>query len=553
MKYSTKMNNDEFVRRCKETNPDLIYPPENFSGTRNPYTAICPVHGPITKTANLFYRTTGCSKCAAIKRGEKTRIDKKQWIMDCTNIHDGKYDYSSVEFELQSDKVTIICPIHGSFTQRADVHRKGHGCWECRNQSITGVPRLSVDNFLELAAQKHDNKYLYDQNTYTRREDYVTIICPEHGPFEQKAHAHLSGQGCPQCAILKNNDSKRNSIEDFIQQSQFHHADRYDYSKSEYHGVMSKIEIVCREHGSFWQAAGDHMRGYGCPACSAGNYVSKPEKELVEFIRENYQGEIRTSVRDLISPQELDIYLPEHNLAIEYCGLYWHSEKAGKNQMYHANKHDECKKKGIRLITIFEDEWVEKTTIVKSTLRHFLGNSPKGIAGRKTEIKQITWDIARAFIDAHHLLGSGTPATYCFGAYYGDTLCGVMTFGSPTNEQGEAYVIEMKRYATDGNNNPGVASKMFKHAIQELNLTKVRAFVDRRWFTGTFKAISGFTEVDVTKPSLWWTDFKTRYHRRKFSHIRSPGNGKTKSEYLYETERVSRIWDCGKYVMEWNK
>jgi hypothetical protein len=88
------------------------------------------------------------------------------------------------------------------------------------------------------------------------------------------------------------------------------------------------------------------------------HYSSFEERQVLEFIQSIYKGEIITNDRTIIKPMELDIYLPELKLAIEYCGLYWHSEKQGKGKYYHLNKLIKCQEQGIDLITIFSDEWI---------------------------------------------------------------------------------------------------------------------------------------------------------------------------------------------------
>lgn len=545
---------DEFVAKAASNNPHaLVYLPENFTGLNQPFTAHCPIHGAITKKAGLFLRTTGCSKCAAISRGEISRTNLQNWINKASIVHGNKYDYSKVSFATLSDYVIIGCPFHGEMQQQAGVHMAGHGCWECRNATIAGRPISEFEQFVAKARQAHGDAYHYEEQTYTGMSNIVTVHCSIHGAFNQIGNAHVRGQGCPACALDRHKLAMTNDLNHFIAKSTEIHGVKYDYSKAIYTGVMNKIEIGCPTHGWFWQAAGDHMRGYNCSHCGAQTYVSNPEIEIVKFIRECSEVVVRTSDRTVIPPFELDIYIPELQIAIEYCGLYWHSELVGKNNTYHLNKHVACQQKGIRLITIFEDEWNEKRPIVLSTIKHFLGKSPKGVYGRNVTIQPISWTTAKPFIDEHHLLGAGTPATTMIGAYDGTRLCGVMTFGSPANEQGGDWVVEMKRYATDGNNNPGVASKMFAYAIKKYGWTRVSAFVDRRWFTGSFKAIADFKLERVTKPSVFWTDFKSRYHRRKFSSIRSPLGGKTKAQLLYEEHKVSRIWDCGKAVMVWEK
>jgi len=120
--------------------------------------------------------------------------------------------------------------------------------------------------------------------------------------------------------------------------------------------------------------------------------------------------------------------IPSKKLAIEYCGLYWHSESMGKNRNYHIKKLNMCTDKGYRLITIFEDEWVNKRNITESRLMNVLGiNKSKRIYARKCVVKEISATQARMFCEQNHLQGY-TGSNIKIGAYYNTELVAVMYF-----------------------------------------------------------------------------------------------------------------------------
>ena len=281
---------------------------------------------------------------------------------------------------------------------------------------------------------------------------------------------------------------------------------------------------------------------------------SMAETELLEFIQ-SFDIECFSGVRTIISPYELDIYIPEYNIAIEYNGLYWHSEAAGKPDNYHLNKTELCEEKGIRLIHIFEDEWRDQQQKCKDTIRHLLGKSPKGVFARNTTIKEIPWKQAKDFLNEYHLLNAGTAGNYRIGAFDNhDNLIGVMVFGQSNNEGGDT-AIELKRFVTNKKNNPGLGSKMFKYAITQKQYTCVIAFVDRRWFTGLVKGYIGFTLISYTKPALWWTNGQTRFHRRFKTKQQLIVDGfdplLSKREALLQLGYY-RIWDSGKLKLKWS-
>lgn len=125
------------------------------------------------------------------------------------------------------------------------------------------MKKLTTHDFVERARAFHGDKYDYSETEYTHSKGKVIIICPIHGRFEQRASAHLDGQGCPVCSIEKS----RTKEEDFILRVTKTHGDKYDYSKVEYKNAQTKVCIICPTHGEFWQTPSSHLNGIGCPVC----------------------------------------------------------------------------------------------------------------------------------------------------------------------------------------------------------------------------------------------------------------------------------------------
>jgi very-short-patch-repair endonuclease len=121
-----------------------------------------------------------------------------KFIEKSINIHGGKYDYSLVDYVNARTKVKIICPIHDIFEQTPSDHLK-YGCWHCGVYVRSNKKRLTNSEFINKANDRHNGYYNYSKVIYTGHRNKVTIICPKHGEFIQKANAHLNGQGCPSC------------------------------------------------------------------------------------------------------------------------------------------------------------------------------------------------------------------------------------------------------------------------------------------------------------------------------------------------------------------
>lgn len=238
-----------------------------------------------------------------------------EFIQEARAVHGTKYDYSKVIYMGAHDEVIIICPEHGEFLQRAgSVHLRGFGCPTC-----TGNKKLTTVDFIKQAVNVHKTKYDYSLVNYISMQKKVIIICPEHGKFLQKANNHITGKdGCPDCNPMKLMD-----IEEFIKKANNIHKNIYDYSKVNYKGMKSKVDIICKKHGKFSQTPVSHLQGAGCPVCSN----SKGELRIRNFLETNNIKFIEQyKFDDCINPITnnkliFDFYLPELNTLIEYDGM----------------------------------------------------------------------------------------------------------------------------------------------------------------------------------------------------------------------------------------
>ena len=138
-----------------------------------------------------------------------------------------------------------------------------------------------------------------------------------------------------------------------------------------YINAHSKIFIICPEHGVFQQEPTSHLRGHGCPTCLPKIVKSQGEKELLNFIKSFYKGKIIENDRTVIKPKELDIYLPELKLALEYNGKYWHNRREKEIPGYHENKRRICKEQDIILIEIWENEWKNNNQQTKDLIKTY--------------------------------------------------------------------------------------------------------------------------------------------------------------------------------------
>ena len=199
--------------------------------------------------------------------------------------HSDKYDYSKVAFTRLSAKVIIACPKHGDYIQEANSHLQGHGCPSCGLESRVAKRKHSQASFESAAKRIHGDKYGYQSTAYKTGSQRVEIRCPHHGVFAQRAADHLKGTGCPACARRELKQCQPMSSEEFVTKARCKHSNRYDYSAVAYVKSSENVAVICKQHGEFWQQAGAHLRGSGCPKCALSARTQCCAKTTEDFIK----------------------------------------------------------------------------------------------------------------------------------------------------------------------------------------------------------------------------------------------------------------------------
>ena len=289
-------------------------------------------------------------------------------------------------------------------------------------------------------------------------------------------------------------------------------------------------------------------------------FTSDAETELLNFIQ-SYNIECSKN-RSILKGQEIDIFIPSHNIGIEFNGNKWHTEWwGGKTRMYHLNKTLKCNSQNIGLIQIFEDEFHYKKDIIFNKIAHTLNidlHLPK-IMGRKCSIHEIDKTTAKEFLEQFHIQGF-TPSTIYLGAYYNEKLIAVMSFKEDIKGTNK---WELNRFASDYNFIcQGIGGKLFTHFLKLFNPTEIKSFADRRWTINkerNFYTKLGFTLIEELKPDYRYYNAKIdRYERfHKFNFRKSILIKKYHfNKEMTETEMMKelgydRIWDCGLFKYVW--
>ena len=336
--------------------------------------------------------------------------------------------------------------------------------------------------------------------------------------------------------------------------------DIYDKLKTTFPGYeiqCSKEDFLgIHEHENSWKClnCGEIFIRTGAPLCHC-RYKWVTQEQVFSFIKSVCPDAIFGDRTVLPNGKELDVYIPSKKIAFEYDGLYWHSETRGKTRRYHLCKTEEASKKGIRLIHIFEDEWICKTSLVKRKIWSILGRKVKSIYARKCSISEIDLQTATRFLNKYHIQGASRSSVN-LGLMYNGHLVAVCTFNPKSKRDGTWY---LERYATVNSYRiQGGCGKLLSYFCNSRHPVSVRTFADRRWSDGGMYERIGFKRDSVTPPTYWYVPKGecVRIHRfnlRKDNKKMFPlvySSSMTESE-LAIANGYSRIWDCGQIVYDY--
>lgn len=281
--------------------------------------------------------------------------------------------------------------------------------------------------------------------------------------------------------------------------------------------------------------------------------TSVAEVEIADYISKYYT--IQRNTFHFGKNINIDIYIPDLNIAIEYCGLYYHSENSsGRNKTYHLNKMKICNDNGVRLITIFADEYQNNKHLVYHKLDHILNiRSKQVIHARKCIIKPVTSFETRRFLDKYHLQGFGS-GTVKLGAFYNDSLVSVFVLSKPrTLTKAKYNGYELNRFATNVEYNiSGILGRFISYIRKyETDIKHIYSYADLRWtdITKNIYLNNNFKVIKISDPNYWYTyKHRTREHRsnyQKYKLVKSGYDSKLTEREIMISRGYDIIWDCG--------
>ena len=281
---------DFIARSCAKHGTKYNYSKVKFVNTTTPVEIIC-------TTCDKSFRMNpeqhmigqGCRKCGYEKNASKKRV--KNPLQNLIDVHGDKYLFPDFTYSNSKDSVNVICTTCDKhFKSSYGTMVKGAGCPVC-SAKVGGLKqRSNTEEFIQKAKAVHGDKYDYSLSHYVRSNDKVDIFCNTHQEsFSMTPNTHLSGCGCPKCALEYLSEISRKSQEQFLVDARAKHGDFYNYDKSVYKTVNEKLIITCPYHGDFWQKPSQHThQGTGCPNCGNNGYKTNKAGHIYVLVSDKY-------------------------------------------------------------------------------------------------------------------------------------------------------------------------------------------------------------------------------------------------------------------------
>lgn len=451
-----------------------------------------------------------------------------------------EYITSQIPLKIQCPKGHIINPSFSEFKRKA----------RCNDCSINKKPAIEeILKFLKL------KEFTLLSKEYINNYSKLEVMCPKKHIWNITWGNLKNGNGCPDC--YGNRKHTLEEVQTIV--GEF----GYKLLKLEFINIDKKIDLICPKNHIYSVRLHDFMtKKSRCVSCS--HQTSNAEKEILKFIQQYHIGAKKVKFYELNNDapkeyrnKELDIFIPELNLAIEYCGLYWHSEVSGeKKANQHSNKLKWCREQNVRLITIFEDEWLTRQEQVKNLLLSVLKIHNVKIGARKCSIKQISKEQAKQFININHI----QPLYTCevsFGLFFNNILIGAIT-GNNHHRNGQTSFVLQRLCFTSGYQIPGGASKLLKaltNYAKEKGYTKLVSWSDSRISEGSvYEKLNFKFKIEYKQDYSYVLNgcYNKRFSKQSLKKTQEEKlTGKTEP-VLRKEQGYYRIWDCGKKLWELN-
>lgn len=502
----------------------------------------------------LLKRSSSCYSCPQCEKEENTLLKKRPDLKEFFS-EDNSLKFKSLTTK-SSKKVLWKCKDGHEFllsVATMTARKSGFYCNECeedKNLFFRKFPELekeysdkNTDSFKSFSLHSHKKRIWVCKNGHeweTRPINRVDI---------KRSKVKL----CQQCI----RDENLLSVKHPEMRKKYCPSNEVPFEELTI-GMRKKLIWICEKGHKRRQSVYNARKHPSCPQCMQWG-TSILEQEVTSYIKSILPKdvEIKENDRKLISPKELDIYIPELSVAVEFNGLYWHSEANGKSKNYHYNKWKQCKSKNVQLITVWEDDWLYRQEHIKSQLSTLLRTPDKNLSthASKLSTKEVDESKAKEFYNSSYLKEFSSDSNYyALVDNEKDSMCALMTW-----KQVDEKVVIIEDYCEKDSVVNGL-EKLIHRILKRINNKSVEniiAHIDNSSvYRASFEKI-GFMQVQSVKHNFSYVVKRERVHESHMSVIFFKDN----QELVYDSDLtleelkikngITKLWDCGKisYVL----
>lgn len=453
--------------------------------------------------------------------------------------------------QFSNKKVWWKCAHGHEWKASVEKRASGSSCPYCSHQRVTPGQTCVESVIPEIAAEwDYDKNHLPPSQVLAGSKKKFWWICDKGHHYKATPNSRRAGKGCPYCSGRKVLFGFNDAYSTFPEEVRNQFSPKNDFSLKECTASSHKKALWVCNKGHEWESAIYNIKaGCSCPTCSLSG-TSVAEQEILSYVKSIVDCEVISRNKTVLGNREIDIYIPDLNIAIEYNGIYWHSESSGKDSRYHYDKWLRCKKQGIQLITVWEDDWKFKQDIVKSMLAHKLGVfHGDRVYARKTYVSQESASDVKQFCNKNHIQGFARGSLYLtLRSNENDELVAISTWRKVKDN------LYLDRYCTSVSV-PGGMGKLLKAAImwaQGHSINRIVTFSNHEVSNGELYERLGFDNDGELSPDYSYIYDGMRRHKFGFRKIRFRNDPLLKFEEgltendLAAMNGIPRVWDCGK-------
>ena len=547
---NVKFNDDYINEKLRDMNIEIV---GKYKGANKNATFRCKICGcewEATSYKVLNHKSV-CYNCNYKSRKKDINIVEEE----ISSISGGNIEMIG-EYNGVSEKSKFRCKICGcEWETYVSSILSGHSCPNCSIINNGLKKRIAEDEFIKRIKNISGNKYTIISK-YLKYDKDIKIKCNDCGYEFITTPSRFISKGC-RC-----NGCYRKSVEGKYEIFINNMRENWEFEIPNDNVLLDEIKFTCKKCGnvvykSLYYAL---RQGVYCRSCNPTG--SGVEDDIFEKIPKNFTIHRNKIFKYGSQSKELDFYIPELKIGIEYDGLYWHSTTGNRNRQFEKMKffNDNF---GIRVIFIREDEWFEKRDIVIGRLRNIM-KDPNiiKVPARKLIVKEVSNFVKNEFLDRYHIQGKDNSLIR-IGLYTKKgQLASIMTFGKTRRSMSgnfdcENNVYELIRYSSRiGYNIQGGFSKLLKHSIEklkELGCEYIKTFADLRWSFGNVYEKNGFKLDHISSPNYVYCKNRKTYSRIQFQKHKLKDLLEYYNPKLSEKENMilngySIYWDCGNLV-----